>query len=201
MFQFVRNFFLVTFLAALVAAGWVLSRSSDPVYVVQEWLNYSRFRRYDALIIDTGRKHHVDPMLIKAVVWRESAFHPDKIGKDGERGLMQVTLAAASDWSKQNKVETFVPEDLFAPRTNLDAGTWYLKQALQRYAQKDDPNTFALAEYNAGRRRVDKWIADSNMGENATGDDLRDSIGFPGTKNYVATILARYRFYKSRGRL
>ena len=201
MFRFVRNFFLVTLLAAAVAAGWVLSRSTDPVYVVQEWLNYGRFRRYDSLIVAIGRREGIDPMLIKAVVWRESAFRPDKVGKDGERGLMQVMPGAAGDWAKQNKIETFVPTDLFAPRTNLEAGAWYLKQALQRYAQKDDPVTFALAEYNAGRRRVDKWVGESNMGDRATADDLRDSISFPGTRNYVDAILARYRFYKQRGRL
>ncbi|MEA3189174.1 MAG: soluble lytic murein transglycosylase, partial [Chthoniobacter sp.] len=104
-------------------------------------------------------------------------------------------------WAKQNKIETFVPTDLFAPKTNLEAGTWYLKQALQRWAQKDDPMVFALAEYNAGLRRVDKWVGDSNMGQRATGADLHDNIGFPMTKNYVDSILARYRFYKQRGRL
>ncbi len=201
MFRFVRNFFLIAVLAAAVAAGWVLSRSSDPLYIVEEWAAFSRYHRYDRLITEAGRKYGVDPMFVKAVVWRESAFRADKVGKNGERGLMQVTVPAANDWAKTNKIESFLPTDLFSPRTNLDAGTWYLKQALQRYAQKDDPKTFALAEYNAGKRRVDKWVGDSNMGEKATADDLRDSIAFPSTKNYVDSILARYRFYKKRGRL
>lgn len=201
MFRFVRNLVAITLFAAALAAGWVLSRSSDPLYVVQEWLGYARFRRYDPIIVAMAHKYGVDPMLIKAVIWRESAFHPEMVGKDGERGLMQVTPAAASDWVKQKKIETFVPTDLFSPRTNIDAGTWYLKQALQRWAQKDDPIPFALAEYNAGRRRVDRWVGDSNMGGHATAADLRDNIAFPSTRKYVESILARYRFYKERGRL
>lgn len=201
MFRFVRNLFLSLVLAAVVGAGWVLSRSPDPLYTLQEWLGYARYRRYDGLIVEMGRKHEVDPLLIKAIVWRESAFHPEKIGKDGERGLMQLTQGAAADWARQKKIETFVPTDLFSPKTNVDAGTWYLKQALNRWADKDDPMVFALAEYNAGLSRVQKWISASNMGARATAEDLRDHIAFPGTRNYVETILARYHFYKQRERL
>ena len=72
MFRVLRNFLAVSLLAGIVAAGWVLSRSNDPVYVVQEWVNYPRFKRYDRLITDISHKHGVDPMLIKAVIWRES---------------------------------------------------------------------------------------------------------------------------------
>ncbi len=201
MFGCLRNFVLLAILAAAIAAGWVLSRSADPLYVAEEWANYPRFSRYDKLITEISRRRGLDPMLVKAIIWRESKFQPDKVGKNGERGLMQITEPAASDWAKQNKIETFVPTDLFSPRTNIEAGTWYFKKALQRYAQKDEPMTFALAEYNAGRRTVDKWVGDSNMGAQATAEDLRDSISFPGTKSYVEAILKRYRFYKQRGRL
>ncbi len=201
MFRFAVKFVLVIALAAACAAGFVLNRSKDPVYTAQEWLNVMRFSRYDPLIENAGRKHGVDPMLIKAVIWRESSFHPDMVGKDGERGLMQVTVPAAEDWVKAKKIETFVPRDLFDPKTNIEVGTWYLKQSLQRWSSKEDPLPFALAEYNAGRRRVEKWIEDSNMGDKATADDLRQSISFPSTRNYIEAIVARYHFYKTRGRL
>jgi soluble lytic murein transglycosylase len=201
MFRFVRNFLLILLLAAAVAAGVLFLRSSDPLYTAQELLYHARFRRYDSLIVAVSRKHGLDPMLIKAIIWRESSFDANKVGRNGERGLMQVTEGAAKDWAISNKMETFVPTDLFAPKTNIEAGTWYLKQAMQRYTGKDDPVTFALAEYNAGRGRMNKWIGDTNMGQRATAGDLRDSISIPSTRTYVETILARYRFYKERGRL
>ena len=201
MLRFLVRLVLVILLAAAAGAAAVLVRSSDPLYTAQEWLNYSSFSRYDALIVSVGRKDGVDPMLIKAIVWRESSFHPDKIGKNGERGLMQVREAAANDWVKAQKIQDFVPTDLFAPKTNIEAGTWYFKKALDHWSTKDDPVSFALAEFNAGRRRVDRWIEDTNMGAQATSADLRGSIGFPGTRNYVEAIKARYRFYKERGRM
>lgn len=196
-----RNFFLTLFFAAALAAGVVVSRSPDTTYAAQELVNFSSFRRYDALITRIGKKQGVDPMLIKAVIWRESTFHPNKVGKNGERGLMQVTEAAASDWARKTKNEGFVPTDLFMPEVNIECGTWYLKNALGHYTDKDDPMTFALAEYNAGKRRVDKWLVDTNMGEHSTSGDLRDAISIPSTRDYVEKILARYHFYKERGRM
>lgn len=196
-----RNFFVCLFLAAVFAAAVVIFRSSDPFYTAHELLSLSRFRQYDPLITNIARKHSVDPMLVKAIVWRESSFHPDKVGKDGERGLMQVTEGAARDWVRANKIENFVPTDLFAPKTNIEVGTWYLAQALGRYPAKDDPITFALAEYNAGRRRVTQWVETTNMGENATASDLRGAMSIPSTRRYIESILDRYHFYRQRGRM
>ena len=200
-FRLARKFLLFALLAAFVAGALVLWRSGDALYRAEELLSFGRFHRYDKFIENAGRKYGVDPMLVKAVVWRESRFQPEKVGKNGERGLMQVTEGAAADWAKTNKMATFVPTDLFSPKTNLEAGTWYLKQAMNRYAGKDDPLTFALAEYNAGHRRMSQWLGNTNMGERATSGDLRDSISIPNTRSYVDAILARYRFYKARGRL
>jgi soluble lytic murein transglycosylase len=201
MFRLVRNVVVVFILAALAAGGIFICTSPDPLYATQELLTFPRYHRYDSLIVKVGKKYGVDPMLIKAVVWRESAFRPEKVGKHGERGLMQIMPAAAGDWARQNKRPTFVPTDLFSPQVNIEAGTWYLKKSLQHYTTKDDPITFALAEYNAGKSRVDKWVGDSNQGANATAGDLRDSISFPATRDYVDAITDRYHFYQKQGHL
>jgi len=200
MFRFLSKFMFLMVFAAVVAAAILLYRSPDPVYTALETLNFSRYHQYDALIETLGRKHNVDPLLIKAIVWRESSFQADKIGKNGERGLMQVTEPAANDWVKSKKIETFVPTDLFDPKTNIDAGTWYLKQSLVRWSSKDNPLVFALTEYNAGRGRVDRWLGDTNMGARATASDLRSATKFESTRRYVDDILARYRFYQERGK-
>ena len=84
---------------------------------------------------------------------------------------MQLMPIAAGEWARQEKRPTFVPEDLFSPRVNIEAGAWYLKKALDHYATKDAPVTFALAEYNAGKSRVDRWVDDTNRGR-ARGRDL-----------------------------
>jgi soluble lytic murein transglycosylase len=201
MLKLLCKLLLVIALAAIAACGLLICTSADPLYTTESLLSHGRYHRFDALIRQVGAQYGVDPMLIKAVVWRESGFRPGKVGTKGERGLMQVTEAAASDWARQTKRSGFVPTDLFTPLTNLETGTWYLKKALQRYAGKDDPATFALAEYNAGKSHVDKWVDNTNQGAGANAGDLRDSISFPGTREYVDIILDRYHFYQRQGHL
>jgi soluble lytic murein transglycosylase len=201
MLRLIRNIVIVLILAVFTAGAVFVCTSPDPFYAFQELITFPRYHKYDALIADVGKKYGVDPMLIKAVIWRESAFRADMVGHNGERGLMQVMEPAANDWARKNNRPTFVPTDLFSPRVNIEAGTWYLKNALQHYTGKDDPVTFALAEYNAGKSRVDKWVGDTNQGANATAGDLRDSISFPSTRGYVGAIQDRYHFYQKQGHL
>ncbi|MCX6966578.1 MAG: lytic transglycosylase domain-containing protein, partial [Verrucomicrobia bacterium] len=195
MFRFLSKLLLSLLLAVATAVSVVLVRSNDRLYTVADWMSRGRFQRYDAMIEDAARKNGVDPLLLKAIVWRESEFHPNKTGTTGERGLMQVSQAAAKDWVQAHKVETYKPADLFSPRMNLEIGSWYLKKALVRWGAKDDPVPFALAEYNAGRATVDRWIATTKLGGETTAADLRTHIGFPSTRAYVETILKRRAYY------
>jgi len=184
--------FLSIIVLLLLAALWFLWRSGDWRYTAMDWLSFGRYQKFDLLIADAAAKHGVDPLLVKAVVWRESQFHAHKTGASGERGLMQVSEAAAQDWVRAHKARDFSPDDLFSPGTNLEIGTWYLRQKLNRWAGRDDPLPFALAEYNAGGRRVDRWAADKE----ATAADLRSRIGFPSTTAYVEAVLRRYEAYR-----
>lgn len=198
---FLKRLILILIFAAFVAGSLLLWRSPDPLYTLRAWTAGSRYWDYDEMIVAAANKHGLDPMLIKALVWRESAFQPEMVGTVGERGLMQVGEAAAQDWVRAAKVETFVPTDLFDARTNLEVGTWYLRKALERWSSKADPIPFALAEYNAGRTRVDGWIGATNRGDQATADDLMAVMDFPTTRCYIEDITKRYRFYQSRGRM
>ena len=197
---FLKRFIVLLALAAFTAASLLLWRSPDPLYTLDSWRAAGRFADYDALIIDTARKHGIDALLVKAVIWRESAFHPDKMGTRGERGLMQVGEGAARDWAVAEKIETFVPTDLFDPKTNVEVGVWYLKKALTHWKTKADPVPFALAEYNAGRTRVDRWIVATDLGDKATAEDLLAAIDFPTTRRYVEDIVRRYRSYQQESR-
>lgn len=196
-----RTLLLVLVAAALVGLALALWQSADPAYTVQEWLNRKRFAQYDTLIQDVGRKYNVDPMLIKAMVWRESKFHPGKVGTSGERGLMQVGEMAAQDWVRFRKIETFAPTDLFDPKVNLEVGVWYLAKAAEHWKDRDDPVPFTLAEYNAGKKRVDRWIKESGKPDDATAADLMQWVDFPTTKQYIQDIVARRETYERRGRL
>ena len=200
MIRFVFKFTLCLLLALATGFVWIAVHSGDPVYSIFEWMSPARFQQYDRLITTVARAHDLDPMLVKAVVWRESRFDPQKFGTAGERGLMQVSQRAADEWAKESKVENFRVEELFDPKTNLEAGSWYLQRALKHWDHQNDPIPFALAEYNAGASRAQRWAGGSSAVA-MRGDDFLRNIDFPGTRKYVDSIIDRYHFYKRRGRM
>ena len=155
-------------------------------------------RSQDGPIRAAAARYGVEPALVKAIVWRESRFHPGARGHAGEFGLMQVQEEAAREWAAAEHLDAFEHEQCLDPATNTLAGTWYLRKLLRRYTQTDNPLPYALADYNAGRGNVLKW----NQGAAATNSALfLDQIGFPSTRKYVRSVMRRYRHYQSRFRL
>ena len=163
----------------------------------KEWLSPARFQQYDPIITAVAAEHRLDPMLVKAVVWRESRLDRNKYGSAGERGLMQVSAKAANEWARQNKIENFGLDDLFDAKTNLEAGTWYLRRAIEHWQTESEPLPVALAEYNAGASRAQRWVGTDGI----TTNQFLDNIDFPVTRSYVQSILKRYAFYRRRGRM
>jgi soluble lytic murein transglycosylase len=198
------RFLFKLILCLLVALGagfaYLALRSGDPLYTIYEWISPARFQQYDKLIRSVAAQHRLDPMLVKALVWRESRFDPKKHGSAGERGLMQVSEKAANEWASENKIDNFRAEELFDPQTNLRAGTWYLRRALDHWQAQPDPLPFALAEYNAGASRAQRWVGGNEAVPISRKQFLR-RIDFPATRKYVEQIIQRYEFYKRRGRM
>lgn len=152
--------------------------------------------RFDELILRAAGENGCDPSLIKALVWRETKFNPGARGEAGELGLMQVTPGAAEEWAQARGEKNFNPNRLLDPATNLRVGTWYLSKALQQWAQASEPVPLALAQYNAGRSNVLKWVDASSL---ADADYFISRIQFPSTKVYVRDVLKQYEIYRERG--
>ena len=197
--RFLVKLIICALLAGAAGLIYLSMKSGDPLYTLYEWISPGRFQQHDALIRTVAAEHQLDPLLVKALIWRESRFDAQKIGTAGERGLMQVSEKAAGEWAREMKVENFRVEELFDPKVNLEAGTWYLRRATQHWEKQADPIPFALAEYNAGASRAQRWAG----GDDAVipPDTFRANIDFPGTRKYVDSIIARLEFYKRRGRM
>jgi soluble lytic murein transglycosylase len=113
---------------------------------------------------------------------------------------MQISEKAANEWARETKVSNFNVEQLFDPKTNLEAGTWYLRRAFEHWETQSDPLPFALAEYNAGASRAQRWSGGDGVAPVSPQTFLRN-IDFPGTRKYVDSIIERYEFYQRRGRM
>jgi soluble lytic murein transglycosylase len=200
MVQILFKLILCVLLAVAAAFAYLAVKSGDPLYTFYEWMSPARFHQYDGLIRSVALEHHLDPLLVKAVVWRESRFDPKKRGSHGERGLMQVTERAANEWARENRVAGFRLDQLFEPKINLEAGTWYLHRAIEHWDHQADPIAFALAEYNAGASRAQRWSGGNGVSEVSERQFLQN-IDFPATRKYIESIVDRYRFYQRRGRM
>jgi len=97
-----------------------------------------------ALIRQVAASMEVDPRLLEALVETESKFDPYAVSRKGAMGLMQLMPDTARRFEVAN---------VFDPRQNLEGGTRYLKELLDRY----DDTALALAAYNAGEDAVDRY--------------------------------------------
>lgn len=161
--------------------------------VIGWWFNQWRERSQDGVILTASQRYGVDPALIKAVVWRESGFRPSARGTSGELGLMQVSEEAALEWAGAERLADFVPEQLADPGTNTLAGAWYLRRLLTRYLRTDNPIPYALADYNAGRTHVLRWLQGAAATNSAA---FLAQMDFPGTRRYIQDITDRHARYR-----
>ena len=146
------------------------------------------------VIMAASKQYGVEPTLIKAIVWRESHFNDKARGRAGEIGLMQIREEAAQEWADAEHIQDFLHEHCLNPRTNTLVGTWYLRKLLKRYSATDNAVPYALADYNAGRRNVLKWI----NGEAATNSAVFiQQIQFPMTRQYVQAVIRREEKYRN----
>ena len=152
------------------------------------WALRETDHRYDREIATVARVYSLPPGLVKAVVWRESRFQAGARGTREEIGLMQLQPATAQEWAQSTHNAAFVAEQLTDPVTNLQAGCFHLAKIVRRYSKTDSPWAYALADYNAGRGNVLRWLSGPAQTNSAA---FLAAITFPGTRSYVQEVLER----------
>lgn len=134
----------------------------------------------------------VEEPLVLALIRQESAFMVRAASHAGAKGLMQVMPATARQVGKQIGLAYSHSRLSGDAVYNMKMGSAYLRMLLNRY---DDSYPLALAAYNAGPGRVDRWLRE-NPPQNAL--DWVESIPISETKNYVKEVLSALNIYRSR---
>jgi soluble lytic murein transglycosylase-like protein len=89
--------------------------------------------------------YHLDPDLVNSVIHAESGFNSHAVSRKGAQGLMQLMPETAAKLGVENA---------FDPTANVDGGSRYLRELMERY---HFDLVKALAAYNAGPERVEQY--------------------------------------------
>jgi soluble lytic murein transglycosylase len=139
----------------------------------------------------------LDRCIVYAIVRTESGFDQSDISSAKAVGLMQVTPAAGRDTAKRFGVAYDWKRLVSDPIYNTQMGAAELSALL-----KDYRGSFILtfAGYNAGRGRVEQWVAQHGDPRDPKVDavDWVERIPFAETRNYVERVMENLQVYRKR---
>jgi soluble lytic murein transglycosylase-like protein len=138
----------------------------DVVYASNSPLPVNVATQYANVFRDAASEAGIDPRLLLAVAFRESALNPNAVSPRGAVGMMQLMPATA---------RYLGVNDPLSPEENVRAGAHYLKKLLSAFNGDLD---LALAAYNAGPENVRRFNGVPPFGE---------------TQSYVRFIREHYR--------
>jgi soluble lytic murein transglycosylase len=146
---------------------------------------------YEDLAFENARQSNLDMLLIFALIRQESLFESLAMSTASAHGLMQVIpptgeqIAAELGWPPG-----YETADLYRPYVSLRFGTYYLAQQRDRF---DDRIDVALAAYNGGPFRAERWLE-------AAGDDpdlFLELITIQEPQTYIQRIKEHLAVYRA----
>ena len=123
----------------------------------------------------------IEPAMIIAQVWAESSARPDAVSPKNAIGLLQLTQIAVLD--RGFSVEDF--QRCQEPMVNLFIGLTFLNYLFNRYQHV----LLALAAFNAGPERVDRWLKEQRFSRQPLGVSFINDIPFMETRRYLRRIV------------
>jgi soluble lytic murein transglycosylase len=117
----------------------------------------------------------VDPLMVAAIVAKESSFRSRVVSRKGAVGLMQLRPFVAREIAERRQLKWSGRETLHRPELNVRLGASYYKQLFERF---EGDSRLALAAYHRGPTRVRRQLnrgtfGDSRYARNVLGLYLR----------------------------
>jgi soluble lytic murein transglycosylase len=132
----------------------------------------------------------LDPFLVAALIRQESEFNAGALSRANAVGLMQLLPSTGKTVAKQVKLKSYKAPQLYNPSVNLELGTRYFRDMVDRYNGQFE---YALAAYNAGTDRVSDWLGEGHYRDP---EEFVESIPFTETREYVQAILRNANVYR-----
>jgi len=139
----------------------------------------------------------IDPAVTYSIARQESHFNQKVVSVAYAMGFMQVTPEAAQDTAKRFKAVYNRARLLSDPVYNMQMGTAELSNLLMGY---NGSYILTFAGYNAGRGRVQQWIAAYGDPRDPRVDpvDWVERIPIAETRNYVERVMENLQVYRAR---
>lgn len=153
-----------------------------------EWDVFYPLAYWD-IISQSARARSLDPYQVAGLIRQESVFNPRAVSSARAYGLMQLLVPTGALTAKKYGVDRSVTVDsLFEPRLNIQLGTAYLRDQMDKYGRIE----YVAAAYNAGPGRVVQWRASLPLEL----DEWSEAVPFRETRLYIQGVVRNTLQYK-----
>ncbi|MES1946547.1 soluble lytic murein transglycosylase [Salinisphaera sp. C84B14] len=146
---------------------------------------------YSDAVRQFADNNDLDPAYVFAIMRTESLFQPAIRSSAGAVGLMQLLPGTARLVARRMNAAAPSSSALTVPEINIQLGTGYLAQMLERW---DGNIAMATASYNAGPQRIARWLPDDDMDPTI----WIANIPYTETRNYVQRAMSHMTVFQSR---
>src|SRR5205814_4899922 len=144
---------------------------------------------YWDIITQESRARHLDPYQVAGLIRQESVFNPRAVSPARAYGLMQLVVPTGALTAKKYGVDrTITMDSLFEPRLNIQLGTAFLKDQIDKYGRIE----YVAAAYNAGPGRVVQWRATLPLEL----DEWAEAVPFRETRLYIQGVVRNTLQYR-----
>ena len=182
-------------IAAKLAQQWNLDQLAIMTLVKADYWDDLALRfplQYADQIHSHANTVNLEPALVFGLIRQESMLDPKAMSAVGARGLMQIMPETGKEIAHDLNTQWQSADSLFVPDINIWYGTYYFKRLLNQF---NGHFALAIAAYNAGPNRVNKWLsADRPLPV----DVWIETIPFKETRKYVISVLAYTIIYQQR---
>jgi soluble lytic murein transglycosylase len=141
------------------------------------------------IVKEAARRAGLDPFFVAAVIREESSYDARARSWVGAIGLMQLMPDTARLIASDAGVRFAEPAALWEPPVNIALGAHYLAQLRGRFQEP----LLAVASYNAGPHRVQRWLREI---KSADLEEFVDQIPFDETRAFVKRVFASWHNYR-----
>ena len=147
----------------------------------EEWDVFYPLAYWD-IIVQESRARNLDPYQVAGLIRQETVFMTRARSSARAYGLMQVLVPTGTLTAKKYGVNrTVTEESLYEPRLNIQLGTAYLRDQIDKFGRIE----YVAAAYNAGPLRASQWRTALPVEL----DEWAEAVPFKETRGYVQGVV------------